>query len=111
MTTTQNASPAEVLTEVIDQTRYELVQEIRRMGDRVQRAIADMEEIAASARRAVETGMQVMGLSSTTENPTQILRDMEPLIRTAKLIGVPDQCIADARRGEFVSVHDYITPR
>jgi hypothetical protein len=110
MTENQTPSPAEVLTEAIDQTRYELVQEIRRMGERVQESIRDYQEIAAAAQHALDEEHAPFGGVRAMDNPVQVLRDMEPLIKAARTIGVPEDAILAARRGEFVSVMDYITP-
>lgn len=111
MTETQNPSPAEVLARTIDESRYELVQAIRRMGTRINEAIRDYQEIAQAAQNALTRGERPLGGSHTPDNPVQLLRDVEDLCKTARLLGVPEQCILDARRGEFVALHDYTTPR
>jgi hypothetical protein len=94
--------------EVIDQTRYELVQSIRRMGERVSRAITEMNDVANSAQVALHANERPLGGSYTPENPVELLRDMEPLLALARIVGIPEDAILTARRGGFVPISAYI---
>ena len=93
----------------LDQVVYDLMQEIRRMGHRVERAIIDYQEIAQTAQESVSTGERPLGGIHTPDNPVQLLRDVEPLCEMARKLGVPEKAITSSRAGRFVAHRDYLT--
>ncbi len=92
----------------IDHVVYDLMQEIRRIGTRVQQAILDYDAVVQAATEALRAGERPYGGIHTPDNPVQLLRDMEPLCEIARKLGVPQDAITKSRQGLFVSHREFL---
>lgn len=86
------------------QAAWTLMQRIRQVGGRVQSAIETRTYELQDAIEALADETKVSVRSS--ESPTQLLDDVEPLCEAAVQMGIPRAAVAAARRGEFVRFAD-----
>jgi hypothetical protein len=91
---------------------YEVVQEIRRVGERINNTMNDMRMELAETERALADDDPLRGGFVTThrESPSLLLSNLRNLCQIALKLGVPPARVVDARRGEWVGLLDIIDP-
>jgi hypothetical protein len=97
--------------ETTHRAAYEVVSAITLYGERINEAIANMQSMIDNVTTVLADEHDVTRGAWTfnhVDDPARLLNDMRPLCELARTLGAPDVAIAEARRGQFVPMSEYI---